>query len=175
MFEFLRNRFRDTKTFPKASTPNPRLKDESFRKEFAIELERGAHGEVNRVDAALVLRHSGDAGLSRIFAALEGAKLYSLVRDGKSLNHPLVVKHPDGYGLVALFTSPERAERTIQRFPEFAELLQMDFRDIIALLDERHGIVINPLYAVATFQITPEQVAAFREHFRDGTQSGPRD
>ena len=153
---------------PPLEKTNPRLKeDESFRKEFVAELEKGAHGEVNRVDAMLVLMQSGSVSLPQLFAALDEAELYSLVRNADSLNQPLTVKHPDGYGLVALFSSPDRAEPTIQQFPEFAELLRMRFRDIIEVVGEGLGIVINPLHEVATFQMTPQQVAGLRKHYND--------
>ena len=153
---------------PPLEKTNPRLKeDESFRKEFIAELEKGAHGEVNRVDAMLVLMQSGAASLPQLFAALDESELYALVRNADSLDQPLTVKHPDGYGLVTLFSSPDRAEPTIQQFPEFAELLRMRFRDIIELLGDGRGIVINPLHEVSIFQMTPQQVAGLRKHYND--------
>ena len=148
-----------TKNIP----PVPSDTDPELRQEFISELESAAHKKVNAIDAALVMMHAGKATIPHLFSALETTPLYNLIKSKDTNNKPLILIHPKGYGTLATFSSPERAERTIQQFPEFKEMIEIRLTDILNILSDDTGITINPQYRVAYFNMDPAQVKQMKE------------
>ena len=140
--------------------------DPELRKEFIAELESAAHKDVNRIEVALVMLHAGTAKIPDLFSALADTPLYCLIKSKEELNKPLILVHPKGYGSLATFSAPERAEKTIAQFPEHKELLQIGFSDILEILRDDTGVVINPQYRVAYFNMDPQQIAQLKEIFQ---------
>ncbi|MEM7146209.1 MAG: hypothetical protein AAF591_13815 [Verrucomicrobiota bacterium] len=141
--------------------------DPELKKALIQELEGAAEGEINQVEAAIIMMQLGVRTLETVLHSLVDAELSVLFEDQQSTDEPLVLPGGGEQPYLALFTTPARAKLAQERFPTFTHFGRTQFSEIITSLSSGIGIVVNPFEKAATIQFPPQHTEALRADIQD--------
>ena len=116
----------------------------------------------------LIIRASADAALrSQLIEALLAAKLAVPLNKGLENGvlppdfKPMTLNSPQGYPVLAVFTTPQRVTPWLKDQPNFQHSLVTDFSWAIGITRPPFGIAINPGYQHSVL-LSPDEVEALR-------------
>ncbi len=84
---------------------------------------------------------------------------------GAPVEKPLLLCGPGKEPLLAMFTSPVRAQEALERHRDYPAVLKKPGWQIIAGLPADRGLVVNPGWSVG-FTIMPKDLQEIRKRFR---------
>lgn len=118
----------------------------------------------------LLMRATERAELRQpLLAALMGARLAVPLDKGLENGQlpadfkPLTLNAPQGFPVVAAFTSPKKAAPWIKQQPAFEHVLVTGFDWLLRITRPPFGIAVNPGYKYS-IALSPAEVAALFEH-----------
>lgn len=170
MFGFFKQKPKQP-SLPEMLANTPPEKREALKKQF----EEFAEGDINEVEGAITYLQGGRTEyLATLCSALVRSEVAVLLKEPNNLQHPLVLPSPKGYPILAVFTQNKRANKAIAKHPDRQYLAHVSFKDLVALVGEEMGLVINPYEEIVTFQFNPQQLKALKGcMFKDSPPQPP--
>ena len=120
----------------------------------------------NELEQKLLAAALGEISSEDLIAGMLDAEVFMPVEDEdtqiqgfqkSTYARPLVVQDEEGTHILVLFSSPERAKRLIEEFPDFKGGLLTNFRWVLERIDSGAGVTINPGWEVG-IDLEPEVV-----------------
>jgi hypothetical protein len=96
--------------------------------------------------------------ISDVFIVVDGEPVGNVLGDKKPMVISTAVDQPK---MMAVFSSPERATRMTQQFPEFNFPIQVDTRWALHCIGPTMGLAFNPGWIIG-FEIAPEGAQQLR-------------
>lgn len=127
----------------------------------------GAPLPTDSLERALVHFAAGAISRDEVRAEFASAQVYALLEGGPSDAplQPLAVSTPEGFSVVCVFTSPERAIEMLRQYPACPAVLAVDWAWVVTNLPGEHGLVVNPGHAACLF-LAPDSADSLREEIR---------